>query len=220
MNSVLSSVLFLPILLTISIFIQVSLARSCASHIECWNIEEMCIDGTCQVPLIDIPCEHQFDCIKFAQFCINQKCQTPKLGDTCNSILDCHALDICKDGKCVYFECENIYEKFIHGTCQVPRIDGPCENPTHCVEFGQSCINQRCANPIISDPCLNCPFPAICEDGKCAESIQNNSTNIYIICLIIGIVVLIAIIVVIVIFYVKHASTASPNDSLSVNHPW
>ena len=103
MNSVLSSVLLLSILLTNSTFAEVSSVKSCTNDLECSNIGKKCIDGTCQVTKIDISCNNQYDCLKSNEHCINEKCQIPPLGSPCKSDLDC-IFSECKSGKCVELE--------------------------------------------------------------------------------------------------------------------
>ena len=103
MNSVLSSVLLLSILLANSTFVEVSSVKSCTNGQECLNIGEKCIDGICQVTKIDNSCKNQYDCLKSDEYCINEKCQIPPLGNACKSDLDC-IFGECKDEKCVKME--------------------------------------------------------------------------------------------------------------------
>lgn len=99
MNSVLSSILLVSILLTTSFFVQVS-SKSCNHYSDCAS-REICDSGNCRnlKILILYECVDIYHCID-GKRCIFGECRTPTLGGLCMNNLDCPAACTCKSGIC------------------------------------------------------------------------------------------------------------------------
>ena len=91
MNSVLSSILLVSILLTTSFFVQVS-SKSCNHYSDCAS-REICDSGNCR----NLKILKLYECVDIYNYidderCIFGECRTPTLGGLCISIVQLLAL--------------------------------------------------------------------------------------------------------------------------------